>query len=73
LEVDGGQHAQQTDYDSTRTEWLKSQGFKLLRLWNNQVLKETESVKLAILNALEAHDSLKDEPDSLSLNGRGPG
>jgi very-short-patch-repair endonuclease len=60
VEVDGGHHDQQAESDNARTEWLESQGFKVLRFWNNQVLKETESVKLAIMKALEAQDSLKD-------------
>ena len=37
IEVDGGQHAQQVEDDNARTEWLQSQGFQVLRFWNNQV------------------------------------
>ena len=44
VELDGGQHATQTVYDSERTRWLESQGFKVLRFWNNQVLVNTEVV-----------------------------
>ena len=44
VEADGGQHAEQTQYDSDRTRWLESQGFKVLRFWNNEILANTESV-----------------------------
>lgn len=53
IEVDGGQHSEQVVYDSDRNAWLEAQGFKILRFWNNQVLKETEAVKETIIGALE--------------------
>ncbi|MDA0733212.1 MAG: endonuclease domain-containing protein [Chloroflexi bacterium] len=58
IELDGGHHAQpdEAEYDNIRTEWLQSQGFQVLRFWNNQVLAETEAVKSVILNTLEATD-----------------
>ncbi len=52
VEIDGGQHTSQIAYDSERTFCLESQGFKVLRFWNNQALQETEAVRQAILNAL---------------------
>jgi very-short-patch-repair endonuclease len=53
IEIDGGQHSQQAVYDNTRTEWLASQGFQVLRFWNNQVLQEIEAVKSAIWEVLD--------------------
>ena len=44
IEIDGGQHADQQDYDAVRTEWLRSQGFNVLRFWDNDVLTQLESV-----------------------------
>ena len=44
VELDGGQHAMQLQYDTKRTQFLESQGFRVLRFWNNQVLSELESV-----------------------------
>ena len=44
IEIDGGQHATQVPYDMNRTLWLESQGFKVLRFWNNEVLARTEAV-----------------------------
>ena len=53
VELDGGQHQEQVDYDAERTRWLESRGFKVIRFWNNQVLEEPEGVEDAILIALQ--------------------
>ena len=53
IEVDGGQHIQQVEDDNARTQWLRSQGFQVLRFWNNQVLKEIGGVQELILWKLE--------------------
>ncbi len=45
IEVDGGQHGQQMKYDENRTQKLRAAGFRVMRFWDNEVLKETESVK----------------------------
>ena len=50
IEVDGGHHSEQREHDSQRTSWLESQGFRVLRFWNNQVLNAVED---AIAEALE--------------------
>ena len=42
IEVDGGQHAQQTQKDGKRDEWLSGEGFRILRFWNNEVLSNIE-------------------------------
>ncbi len=39
-------------YDEHRTLELAASGYKLLRFWNNDVLKNTDSVVEAILEAL---------------------
>jgi very-short-patch-repair endonuclease len=52
IEVDGGQHAEQLAYDIERSAWLEKEGFRILRFWDNQVLKEVESVKEAIVSTL---------------------
>jgi very-short-patch-repair endonuclease len=44
VELDGGQHGEQVEYDATRSGYLNGLGFKVLRFWNNDVLMETESV-----------------------------
>jgi very-short-patch-repair endonuclease len=44
IEVDGGHHAEQMEDDERRTQYLEENGFKVLRFWNNEVMKETHSV-----------------------------
>jgi tRNA(adenine34) deaminase len=53
VEVDGGQHLEaQAEHDRERGAWLKAQGFKLLRFWDNQVLNETDAVLEMIVQQL---------------------
>jgi len=40
IELDGGQHAVNQDYDRSRSEWLRSQGFKVIRFWNHDVMNK---------------------------------
>ena len=55
VEVDGGQHQDQTAHDVQRTIILEKAGFRVLRFWNNQVLAEIDSVVEAIKISLETH------------------
>jgi len=52
IEVDGGQHSEESAYDHERDKWLAERGFHVLRFWNNQVLKEMETVREVIQQAL---------------------
>ena len=54
VEVDGSQHAEaaNTLRDDQRTAYLRSRGYRVLRFWNNDVLKEIDSVMEAIYSAL---------------------
>ena len=52
IEVDGGQHTRHAAYDAQRTSSLESEGVRVLRFWNNQVLGEVEAVKHLILEVL---------------------
>jgi very-short-patch-repair endonuclease len=51
IEVDGGQHLEQEEYDAERTAFLTSKGYRVLRFWNNDVLAEIESILNVILDA----------------------
>ena len=44
IELDGGQHSEQIEYDERRTVFLNAQGYRVLRFWNNEVLQQTEAV-----------------------------
>ncbi|MBI5006184.1 MAG: endonuclease domain-containing protein [Nitrosomonadales bacterium] len=57
VELDGGQHGEATGYDEIRDAWLQSQGIKVLRFWNNQMLAETEAVMEAIYQAVVEFES----------------
>jgi very-short-patch-repair endonuclease len=44
IELDGGQHAEQLQYDAARTKYLTAQGLHVLRYWNNDVVQNIEGV-----------------------------
>ena len=44
IELDGGQHDISRQQDAERDNWLKHEGFNLLRFWNNEVLENREAV-----------------------------
>jgi len=44
VEADGGQHALEREKDEERTQWLNSQGFTVLRFWNNEILTNLDGV-----------------------------
>jgi very-short-patch-repair endonuclease len=73
IELDGSQHADvRQAYDSQRSAWLRSQGYRVLRFWNNDVPKSTHSVGEAILEP--AHESaamLKNPTPNPSPQGGG--
>jgi very-short-patch-repair endonuclease len=49
VELDGGQHAEQSHYHEKRTLYLQSKGCRVLRFWNNEIFQETEAVLSEIL------------------------
>ena len=53
IELDGGHHADQQDSDDARTRALELDGFRVLRFWNNEVLRQPDSVLQAILLHLD--------------------
>lgn len=51
VELDGGQHADQMEYDARRTAYLESLGLRVIRFWNSAVLENRDGVCLTILEA----------------------
>ncbi|MFL6624206.1 MAG: endonuclease domain-containing protein [Sulfurifustaceae bacterium] len=53
VELDGGHHSLHAESDSHRTVFLQARGFRVLRFWDHDVLKDTEavleSIRLAIM------------------------
>src|SRR5205807_9314645 len=73
IEVDGGQHADNAS-DATRDRYLRSEGFRVLRFWNNDVLRNTDGVLEMVLSALATAPSpgaLRASPSPQGESGRG--
>ncbi|MBS0533020.1 MAG: endonuclease domain-containing protein [Proteobacteria bacterium] len=54
IEVDGSQHGEGPGLirDRERTRWLEGEGYRVLRLWNNDVVRNSRGVLEAIYEAL---------------------
>jgi len=66
IELDGGQHADRIAYDEKRTQYFETMGYRVIRFWNNEILRQTDSVLTAILKEI----TLPLAP-TLSPSGRG--
>ena len=46
VEVDGSQHGDDKGLrrDDVRTRWLQSEGYRVIRFWNNDVMSRTDAV-----------------------------
>jgi very-short-patch-repair endonuclease len=64
VEVDGGVHDQQTDYDESRTEHLNTHGYRVLRFANAEVLTDLQTVLERVLRAASDGDSTSLRPTS---------
>jgi very-short-patch-repair endonuclease len=65
IEIDGGQHAEQVEYDQHRDAWLRGQGYTVLRFWNNEVIQQMEAVLEKIIVTLTL------SPSPSPTSGRG--
>ncbi len=54
VEVDGGIHKHQRGYDAQRDDWMRSQGYCVVRLPNDLVLNDPEAALRALEDALVA-------------------
>jgi len=52
VEIDGHQHAD-SSYDRRRDDFMRAQGYSILRVWNHDALKHRASVCETILAALD--------------------
>ncbi len=52
VEVDGGHHADSQDADAVRSAWLERHGYRVVRVWNNDVLGNVEGVLEALAGLL---------------------
>lgn len=69
VELDGGQHQDRVAYDAKRDAWLKSEGYTVLRYWNNEVMGNLEGV----LEDICRQAGVLEPPSPLPLPPRGGG
>ena len=57
IEIDGGHHSDEKnqEYDEIRAKWLQSQGFRVIRFWNNDVSSNIDGVITRIKEALDEY------------------
>ncbi len=56
VEVDGSQHGDDEGLrrDDARTRWLQSEGYRVIRFWNNDVMSRTDAVLETIHDIISA-------------------
>jgi len=64
VEIDGGQHNPASTEGARRTSFLESQGYRILRFWNNEVLQNPEGVQTAIARELHRNHPHPHPPPS---------
>jgi very-short-patch-repair endonuclease len=69
VELDGSQHEGST-YDVKRDAWLRSQDFRVLRFWNNDVNAALDGTLMAIHDALGLPSPASQGRGCLSREGR---
>ena len=52
IEADGGQHAESAT-DTRRTRWLETEGWRVVRFWNHDILGRTDDVLDEIRKAVQ--------------------
>ena len=52
VEIDGSQHVE-SEYDRKRDEFMRDEGYSVIRFWNHDVIKNRESVCRTILAAID--------------------
>ena len=57
VELDGSRHADSAS-DSARTSWIQANGYRVLRFWNNDALRQQQVVLAVILEVLESAGAL---------------
>jgi very-short-patch-repair endonuclease len=54
IELDGGQHADDVEYDRRRDEELRSRGFRVLRIWNSELTENRDGCLESLLTVLRS-------------------
>ena len=72
VELDGSQHATRADYDAGRTALLEGLGYRVLRFWDNEALRNTDGVLQRIAQALSSPQT-RPSPRPSPQRGEGDG
>jgi len=62
IEIDGGQHMGSAE-DEIRDRWLRERGYRVLRFWNHDVLKNSEGILTVIASELGSGELEKRSTD----------
>jgi len=57
IEADGGQH-DEAPHDARRDAWLSTQGFKVMRFWNNEIMSNLDGVLMTVMAAVTERSPL---------------
>jgi very-short-patch-repair endonuclease len=68
VEIDGGQHGDAVVDDGARDAWLAARGYRVFRLWNNDVIGNIDGVLEHLRDALHAETP---HPNPPPQGGRG--
>ena len=71
IELDGGQHFDRAVYDQHRTRFLETQGYQVVRFWDNDVLKNMAGVLAELAHLCGTDDPHPSPLPSASADGRG--
>ncbi len=52
VEIDGGQHLDNAEYDKERTEYFEDLGIRVIRFWNNDISNNINGVLIKIQEEL---------------------
>jgi leucyl-tRNA synthetase len=71
IEVDGEYHLNNKEYDDARTEFLKDEGFDVIRFTNDEVINNLQTVLVKIKSTLESRVSIRSTSPSPAEKGPG--
>jgi len=71
IEVDGGYHLTNKEFDQARTEFLNSEGFNVIRFTNDEVKNDLTKVLTSIKDSLDKSPSIKESSSLSPGEGRG--
>src|SRR5262245_47846670 len=62
VELDGGQHDPLSQQETDRSRFLQSEGYRVIRFWNDEVLENPEGVHAMIVENVGGHTPTQPSP-----------